>query len=375
MKSQGVLMLLKDSLGSVPFNIVLAALLGIILQNNDVPTPLVLIWFSGIVLMSGMRWYFSKSAIRQQYYETNSTTVLNVFILLTCITGLVWGFAYILFLPYVDVTRESIIILVLGGMSAGAIASLSVYPPAYYAYVLPMFFPIIAYNLYTLELDRVLLSMMYILFVIMIFLTARINYRLFQSNFQLVKEKDILINELTLINLKLQKSMSEVKELSITDSLTGVYNRRYFNMVFENELKRSKRDNSLVHLVLIDIDNFKFINDNFGHPLGDEFLIYVANTLKNSLRRPSDTVYRLGGDEFALIMTNMKADDVLNFCTTLQERFAVNNIYKNVTLSMSLISTNACQTLDGNSLICLADQDLYQAKKQGKNKIVSRIIP
>lgn len=381
LEADGLLMLLEDSLGSIPFNLVLAVLLGLELIYNHVPVHLVVFWLGVIFCISLSRWTNSKIVIKNKYYLTQTNITLSCFILLTCLMGLAWGSTYLFFLPYVNMTQETIIILVLGGMSAGAIASLSVCIPAYYAYVLPMFLPVVAYNLYTLNMDRLLLGVMYLLFVVMVFITAKINSLRLRTNFKLgkekdvlIKEKDILINELTLMNLKLEKSIGKVKVMSITDSLTGLYNRRYFDLVFDIELKRAQREKYAINLVLIDIDNFKYINDTYGHPSGDKFLIYIANTLKNSMNRPNDSIFRLGGDEFALILGHMSPDRVLPFCSKVQERFNINNEYRNVTMSMGAVGVNVCSMMDVQAIVTIADQTLYQAKKDGKNLIVSKII-
>ncbi|WBV70906.1 GGDEF domain-containing protein [Legionella pneumophila] len=204
------------------------------------------------------------------------------------------------------------------GLSTGAIASLSIYLPAYYAYVLPMNFPIIAYNLYLFQFDKIIFSVMYLLFLIIVLLTARLNSKL----------------------------LSKVRALSITDSLTGLFNRRHFDMVFSNELSRAKRNKYPISLVFIDIDNFKYINDTFGHSAGDSFLIHVSNILKQTLRRSSDSMFRIGGDEYAAILINMPPNEVATVCVSMQEQFNKKNQYKNVSLSMGVISIDSMRVVD-----------------------------
>ncbi|MGL5741596.1 MAG: GGDEF domain-containing protein [Legionella sp.] len=145
-------------------------------------------------------------------------------------------------------------------------------------------------------------------------------------------------------------------------------------MIFNNEMRKSQRNQYAINLILIDVDNFKYVNDTFGHPSGDDFLIYVANSLRQSVRRANDIIFRLGGDEFALILSHMPPPDVINFCDTLQDRFSNNNQYKNVTLSMGIISVSSFRSLDMQTVITAADKTLYQAKKDGKNKIIAQVI-
>jgi diguanylate cyclase (GGDEF)-like protein len=371
---EGFLLLLKGTLSSIPFNIIGASLLSIDFVYNQIPIHLVFVWFSVIFFLSIGRWFYNQIVIVNKYYQTHYDLTRLLFLFFIFLTGLVWGAAFFIFLPVVNITQQAIIALVLGGMAAGAIAALSIYLPAFYAYVLSMFLPIIVYDFYLFELDTIIIALLYSMFLIMVFITAKINSRLLHASFKLDKEKDVLINELKVTNLKLEKSIDEVRAMSITDSLTGLYNRRYFDMIFYNELKKARRNQYAINLVLIDIDNFKYVNDTFGHPSGDDFLIYVANSLKKSLRRADDIIFRLGGDEFALVLSHMLADDVVLFCDTLQNRFSDSNQYKNVTLSMGIISISSFNRLDIESVITAADRTLYQAKKDGKNKIVAKVI-
>ncbi|RUR09237.1 diguanylate cyclase [Legionella sp. km772] len=241
--------------------------------------------------------------------------------------------------------------------------------PAYYAYVFPMFLPLILYNLYLMQVNNLILALMYALFLLMVFLVAQFNARLLLMTSKLNKEKDQLIEQLTETNLKLSRSIEEVRTMSITDSLTNIFNRRYFDMILGKELSRAKRGNYDINLVFIDIDNFKWINDNFGHPSGDEFLIYVADILNSLIRRASDIIFRLGGDEFAVILS-MPSNEVAVFCSRIQAAFDKNNKYKNVTLSMGIVALKPSHVTDSQSIISAADHSLYEAKKSGKNKII-----
>lgn len=371
---EGFLLLLEGSLSSIPFNILVATLLGVNLLYNDVPLQLIGPWLTLIYFLSVTRWIYSKISIKTGYYHHNLHASAALFVILTGCMGLSWSLCYFLFLPYITGIYEGLVIIYLGGIAAGAIASLSVYLPAYLTYLITIFLPLIAYNVYLFHMDKIMLGILYLVFVVVLFVAARINSQLLHMTVTLDKEKDVLINELTLINLKLEKSIGEVRELSITDSLTGLFNRRYFDMILNKELDRAKRENHSINLVFIDIDNFKYINDTFGHPSGDDFLVFVANALKESMQRPADTIFRLGGDEFAAILSNMHPEDAVNFCFYIKEVFNKDNAHKNVTLSMGIISISALNLIDQQSIITAADKILYQAKKAGKNKILSKSI-
>lgn len=367
LKIESFLYLLKGTLRSIPFNIIGAGLLCLDFYYNQVPSHRFLYWFILILFLCLGRWIYNRIVIAKKYYQSHFEITRSLFLFFIFLTGITWGAAFFIFSSTMNITQQAIIALVLGGMAAGAITALSGYLPSFYAYVIPMFLPIIIYDFYSLKPDKVIVGILYFMFLTLVFLTAQTNSRLMHTTFKLSHEKDILINKLTLM-------IEEVKTLSITDSLTGLYNRRHFDALFYNELRKAQRHNYPIHLILIDIDNFKYINDTYGHPAGDDFLIYVANSLRNASKRADDMLFRLGGDEFALILSHMAPPDVLHFCNSLQERFSQNNGYKNVTLSIGIISIVSFKSMDKETVITAADRTLYQAKKDGKNRIIAEVI-
>ncbi|WED44374.1 GGDEF domain-containing protein [Legionella cardiaca] len=260
--------------------------------------------------------------------------------------------------------------LTLGGMAAGALASLSVYMPAYYAYLLPIFLPVIIYNFYSLEWERLILGIMFILFVIMLIVTAKNTAELLQETISLTIEKDDLILRLKNSHQKQQKALEAIKRLSITDSLTGLYNRRYFEIKLKDESYRAKRNKHSLNLVFIDIDNFKIVNDSLGHPSGDSFLKHLACIIKQSTQRENDAAFRIGGDEFAAIFTDASLDETIKICSALKEHFNKNS-QLDVTISIGILCIPPSSSEDIENIVSAADKTLYRAKKEGKNKIIS----
>lgn len=367
------LLLVQASMRSVPFYAALAMLLALDFLYNQAPIHLVILWLTLFILLIIIRWLVCKRLLKKRYYRRNYHKALAVFYVVTFLMGTMWGISYFVFLPYVSVTDEALFIVLLGGLAAGSIASMSMSLTAYYAYVIPMFVPIISYNFYSMEFDLIILGIMYLLFVLMILLSAQVNAHLLLMTSRLHKEKDLLIKQLTSANAKLGESIHEARILSITDPLTGLFNRRYFDMVLRKELKQAKRNKYELCLVFIDIDNFKSINDTFGHPCGDEFLVFVANSLKASISRDNDIIFRLGGDEFAIVLA-IPTDTVVEFFKEIQIIFNENSKYTNVSLSMGIVALEPSNTANYQTIISLADNCLYQAKNEGKNRIVMEIL-
>ncbi len=166
-----------------------------------------------------------------------------------------------------------------------------------------------------------------------------------------------------------------LKELSITDSLTGLFNRRYFEERFFEELHRSDRHNLSFSLAMIDIDDFKLFNDSEGHLAGDEMLKCIANIAKDSLR-VIDVIARIGGEEFSVIMPQTEKDEALlvaeRIRSSLREQLPCT--WKNFprdTITISIgIATFPHDGKERKELIRNSDKALYAAKMEGKDRTV-----
>lgn len=167
-----------------------------------------------------------------------------------------------------------------------------------------------------------------------------------------------------------------VEYLSITDELTQLYNRRYFNKIIEEELNRTKRNNSYISFMMIDIDYFKRYNDNYGHQAGDLALQKVASALKSHARRGGDFLFRLGGEEFAMIFSNEDEDKAYEFANLMRkevENLRIPNIKSNVnpyiTISIGITTKRANNFATSADLYKLADEAVYFAKNSGRNTV------
>ncbi|OQX85159.1 hypothetical protein B6D60_08325 [candidate division KSB1 bacterium 4484_87] len=168
----------------------------------------------------------------------------------------------------------------------------------------------------------------------------------------------------------------QTKELSITDELTGLYNRRYFKERFEREVGRAQRYHRTLTVLMIDIDFFKNFNDVNGHLMGDEILKRVAHTLESNIRK-ADILARYGGEEFVIILPEIDKDHAMQVAEKLRatidrKRFPKqeNQPNKNLTISIGVASFPGDST-EARELLDFADRALYRAKAEGRNRIVA----
>lgn len=164
---------------------------------------------------------------------------------------------------------------------------------------------------------------------------------------------------------------NKVLELSLTDGLTEVFNRRYFEILLKKEAERSLRYDRGLAVVMIDIDRFKDYNDLFGHPAGDEALRAVARAISSGARRGLDVVTRFGGDEFAVILPETDYAGARTVAENIHRQVKAETCLRQ-SLSISLgIGSLRGDNLSARELVRQADLALYQAKHQGRDRAVA----
>ncbi len=180
------------------------------------------------------------------------------------------------------------------------------------------------------------------------------------------------------IEAKLQRLIKErqlrhtLKQLSVRDGLTNLYNRRYFDHKLKEEVIRARRQKYPLYLLLVDVDKFKKVNDLKGHQEGDRVLVTLADTLRNSTRDHVDMLFRFGGDEFAVLIPYAKEEQAVAIAERIRSNF-LENLENKVSISMGLARLEdhkECPEDAGKRLFLQADEALYSAKKSGGNKLV-----
>lgn len=168
------------------------------------------------------------------------------------------------------------------------------------------------------------------------------------------------------------------EKLAITDGLTGLYNRRFFNQILTREVARASRNKSLLSFLILDIDYFKKYNDSYGHDLGDKALMKVGETLKELTHRGSDFAFRLGGEEFGVLFSNADKEASLSFANKIRDAIyerkishSNSTVAKYISVSVGLIVVDfSLESVDEHGFYTMADDALYEAKESGRNRVV-----
>ena len=178
------------------------------------------------------------------------------------------------------------------------------------------------------------------------------------------KQAVLVFSDITRISLK----SKEFEKQALYDELTKIYNRVKFNEMLDFEVERNKRYGNNLSLIILDLDDFKQINDNFGHLVGDRILVETATVVKNTIRA-TDITARWGGEEFVVLLSNCDLENARKVADTIREKIK-NFFVKNppeITCSLGVAQLKEYDTKE--SFIHEADKALYRAKRNGKNRV------
>jgi diguanylate cyclase (GGDEF)-like protein len=173
-----------------------------------------------------------------------------------------------------------------------------------------------------------------------------------------------------LVNHRLQRSL---REQTIRDPLTSLFNRRYMEEALTLEIARASRSGAPLSLVMCDVDHFKRFNDEFGHDAGDAVLQTVAAEMRSRFRE-GDVVCRFGGEEFTVIAPGTTAEALMKRVEMVREAIAALNVRQNgrllgpVSMSFGIATWTDAMARDGSTLVHAADMALYRSKRGGRNR-------
>jgi diguanylate cyclase (GGDEF)-like protein/PAS domain S-box-containing protein len=196
-----------------------------------------------------------------------------------------------------------------------------------------------------------------------------------QQEGELIRHRNHLQTMVDKKTKELSIAIEKLQILANIDDLTNLANRRIFDETLRKEIMRAIRRKTPLTLMLCDIDYFKQFNDVYGHLAGDECLMKFAECLKDSFKRASDMPARYGGEEFAVILPHTDSKEAINLNNAFIENLrklaiphSQSDVSNHITISTGIITIIPDKTVDANTLIHAADEALYKAKKNGRNR-------
>jgi diguanylate cyclase (GGDEF)-like protein len=284
---------------------------------------------------------------------------VNIFLGSILLSGLIWGVGFAkFFLQEGEANFHLLMTICTMGICSGGVVAYT-----------PLLWLAIAFNLLMLGPGIVLmlinqvnlpLNALFVMYSIyMAFMASRAN-----NEYWTALENEDLLEEKT----------KYLERISQKDGLTGLYNRRYFDAAFDLEWKRGRRSQTPIAMILCDIDEFKQVNDTFGHLAGDEYLKLIARILNQVFQRDTDMVARFGGDEFVAILSEESLENAVTLAEKVREavagsilEFESHTIRTTVSLGVAIMTPQLSR--EKAVLIASADTALYAAKEKGRNQV------
>ncbi|MFT4768053.1 MAG: diguanylate cyclase (GGDEF)-like protein [Glaciecola sp.] len=344
-----------------------------------------LLWGFGLLSLLLLRSLHMSSALADRRYLSGPQKLFWQLVLGSAVTGLVWSGTFILVSPYLPVTLQYLLLLIVVFISVISLAVMVVVREYFLAFIFAALWPIAWWSLahfwdqpYNLLLGLLLLALTGLL-------TAAGNgiHDTFRRMLSLSWQQETMTRELGQItgslrdrNVQLQEARRQLTDLANIDELTGLGNRRLINQTLRDEVNRARRSHGWVSVILIDVDYFKKYNDTYGHPAGDEVLRRIGDIMQRVTARAGEVAGRYGGEEFILVLPGAKAPDALRAAERLQRLVYEENIPHSasdvsdrISISQGVLSIMPDEDVDPGVLVDRADAALYEAKREGRDKI------
>ncbi|RAP36231.1 hypothetical protein B1207_08765 [Legionella quinlivanii] len=358
--------LFDNTAKAIAFTLILALLIIFYLSYQGIPLTQTGLWLGILCAVLILRLIIAilaiKSPRRRQFYYWS--LVITGFLLGAMLGHFFWSFYWDM-----SISQRMILLLFFAGLATGSTISMAASPLSYAAFVLPTFLPIIFRFLMDSHDDSRLVAIVLIIFLSYLGV-------IFNANKKMLRKNIILLAHESELNSQLEQFNQKLSIVSITDELTQLANRRYFQERLIADWIRAKRASLPLTLMIIDIDYFKECNDNYGHLYGDECLKEIAKALTEVVKRQTDLAARYGGDEMVVILYNTSLNDSEQFAMRLKESIDSLNIKNEyspisnrLTVSIGVANTIPAIDDDYESLFTRADKALYEAKLNGRNCI------
>ena len=325
-----------------------------------IPSAYLFLWAVLQVVFAFLRYFNGKMLAK--YNESGDIQRLKFhtrfFGVIVIFSSLIWTVGTLIGAYFAPTPYEFIALAMIMGIITAAVLSLTPIFNVFLAYFFIMILSQLAIMLNIGTHTHNAIVMFLLIYMPVIVLLAKSIYK---NHLITIEAHDIL-----------ESHIGELKELSITDSLTKVYNRRHFFETAQTLVSIAKRENNEISFLMIDIDHFKNVNDTYGHQVGDYVLIRLAEEIKNMIR-DADLFARIGGEEFALLLHNTSLDGAKIIAEKIRSSmekidFNDNYITIDVTVSIGCASiNNTIRTLE--ELYQDADKKLYIAKELGRNRV------
>jgi len=353
-QSDKLQLLYKQSSSAIYVSIVAAMVVMAILWPVQ-DHRLLLTWF-GLLMVSAVARMFLFSRYRKISPSGKDVLAWEApYFITLMLASVIWGIGSLVIMPYDSPVHQAIIFGFLIGMSGGAISLYSSHSAMTLATITIILLPATGYFLIYGSYTFVVMGIGGVIFYLSAVRATRFLSHTLQQNLLMTRQ--------------LKLSSEEAQRLARVDDLTGLLNRRAFYEYGKVLTNKSQRDNEEISMIHMDVDNFKMINDTFGHTIGDAVLKQIGKILLKRLRK-SDICARVGGEEFCMLLPKTSLDQAALLAEELrleieQTLFATKKNSLVVTVSLGVTSG----AYDVDALVRQSDELMYQSKESGRNRV------
>jgi diguanylate cyclase (GGDEF)-like protein len=342
-------------------------LIGLFHNENQ---TILLIWYTFFLAVTVLRAVLIAAYSKQKAVEERLTFWKSTFIVGALLGGIGWGLTGFLFIPVVSSFQQTLIVLILAGTAAGAVPILSGVLWAAVLFLITAIFPLIITLLYIKNDINVLFNMTIFIYLSYLIALSIQTHKMIRGSISLQFEKLALLDHLSEAKDQIQDFNARLEEAATHDPLTKVANRNLFVTKLEAAADKIKDSKKMLALLYIDLDNFKTVNDMYGHHIGDQLLLVFVERLNNICKK-EDVIARLGSDEFTVILENISNPyDVAKICKRICQSVAtpveVGGIELKVTASIG-VGIFPIDSQDIDMLLNIADRAMYYVKERGGN--------
>ena len=380
--SEQVRLLYRGSIRSVSMNYIAVLMLAILLYGKILTADLVILLTIALLITTVRLIVAIKGSPYTRLFR-DTRRKLNSFLLGTGIQGIAWGLILAYFQYHAPTVYEAVILMLVIIAIAVTVVTFSTSRSAFFVFLITTVSPQIVVLLIQGEVLHLIMALYMIAGCVIISNAFLWNYNRLLKGIELRFEKDNLMDDLNQTkehlersNENLKRQQYQLKNESLTDELTGVANRRHFNNHIETEWRRAQRHQTSITCCMIDIDYFKKYNDLYGHQMGDDCLKTVAQNIRSFMRRPTDMTARYGGEEFVVLLPETSREAAEQLANKIREGIASlkipheDSLLKIVTVSIGIANIIPQRYSDPDTVLKLADEALYEAKGQGRNRVV-----
>lgn len=362
---------------------------------------LLLVWLIMFFMVSTIRLYGITLYKSNDINPNRADCWLYAYIAGIVISGCLWGLFFLYLIDLIGIEYRNFVLFFMVGLISAAIATYATSLLAFTVAALTVAGPVIIYLIIHPDTLNHITGYVLIAYLAYLFIITRqlnktlavfLTYEFDISKLEQEKQYAAMINrELEEEILKRIHTEGKLKEeidkaealadklitISSKDGLTGINNRRRFDEYLENEWNRSARTNSPLSLILCDIDSYKAYNDTYGHLAGDDCLKRIAHVLEHYARRAGDMAARYGGEEFVILLPDtisgqaaFIAEQIRTAVEDLRVLHKSSKISEHVTVSLGVATIIPTRDTKPEVLINLADEALYKAKNEGRNRVI-----